>query len=258
MLLLVLASPAAASDVTLAVTLERQFAKVEAGARSALRARPAKQLNAYTKLNRDIGTAIKEIKAEDPATDGGDEVKACELASLASYQKGARSGIKAAKALGKGNLAEHRRVLRTAKAQIATGDRKHDECLALGENPQVTITAWGIENDLEEFEFTETVIRIPQGTVLPGGTISNCGDNLAAVFANADFSGVRPGLLARFVWTVNGAVFLDDEFTNDRYATSAGGVIFFTDLRPMPNGIYELEIFLDGAVRATSSVTRAC
>jgi hypothetical protein len=256
--LLVLVSPAAASDVTLAAALEEQFAKVEADARAALRARPARQLAAYTKLNRDVAAAIKEIKAEDPVTDGGDEVKACELASHASFQKGARSGIKAAKAFGRGKLTEHRRVLRTAKAQIATGDAKHDDCLALGENPQVVITAWGVENDLAEFEFTETIIRIPDGTVPPGGTISGCGDNLAAVYANADFTGVRPGLRARFVWRINGAVFADFEFENDRYATSAGGVTFFEDLRPMPNGLYELQIFIEGVLEATSSVTRAC
>jgi hypothetical protein len=254
----VLAPSAAASDVTLAATLEQHFAKVEAGARAARRAGPAKQLGAYTKLNRDVAAAIKGIKAEEPVTEGGDAVKACELASLASFQKGARSGIKAAKAFANGKLAEHRRALRTAKTQLTAGDTKHDACLALGQNPEVTVTSWGIAANLDGFVASETDFSMPPGTVAPGGTLGGCGANVGVIFAHVDFAGVRPGISARFRWTVDGAVFVDFELVNDRYATSAGGWIFMNDLSPLANGLYELQIFIEGTLEATSSVTRAC
>jgi Ca2+-binding RTX toxin-like protein len=104
----------------------------------------------------------------------------------------------------------------------------------------------------------KTRLEFPPVWVKPGETLA-CGGDTSELWAFFMYRGIKKGDRALVTWRVDGDIFNSVETPIPN--TGTGVESFFTrfdDRRPLPNGLWEVEIAIGGTILTRSGFRRAC
>lgn len=106
--------------------------------------------------------------------------------------------------------------------------------------------------------WTKTSLTFPPVWVRPGQTLA-CGADTAELWAFFMYRGIKRGDRALVTWRIDGDIFNSVEVPIPNAGTGVESFVTrFQDRRPLPNGLWEVEIALRGEVVARSGFRRSC
>jgi hypothetical protein len=106
--------------------------------------------------------------------------------------------------------------------------------------------------------WTKTSLAFPPVWVKPGETLA-CGADTAELWAFFMYRGIKRGDRALVTWRIDRDIFNSVETPIPNPGTGVESFVTrFEDRRPLPNGLWEVEIALRGAVVARSGFRRSC
>ena len=137
---------------------------------------------------------------------------------------------------------------------IDTGPADDCEALDRSDDPKrVVVVGFAARN------WKKTALQLPAAWTKPGQSFSGCGADTSKIWAFVMYRGIARGERALVTWRVDRSIFNSVEVPIKNSGTGVDS--FFTsfkDDRPLPNGLWEVEVATQGVVRVRSGFTRAC